>query len=621
MKKILLSLIIIIVIACSAFIYFENKSNDVPIIPIEKEQEIVDETQEDEEEIETVCDHQFDVILERKPTCLAKGLKVEKCQLCDFEVETTIDALGHDYHIVYDGKKPNYQLDCTNGDPKFKVDAICSRDNKHHGYVYVDAKYNIIQTPTTTSAGKISYTANYDNFDYVIEKNVAKAKSYDWTWAFQNDFNGDGIPELLPNTYKGKVKYTYRYKLNYDDLPGYPQVQDYGFTTDQQWDDAYLEDERLYNQFVVAAINNYGEGSQEYWQAVDDYNNAVNEIYDKLFAIDEAADLIYQADVKKYVDSHDCSAVGGFSNKKTYTVTENRNLCYWLHVPFDYDKNKSYPFVIFSPGEGGNINDYLNADGTVKGDSVIPYGADWCNAFFANWYNQVKQPGPSRDKYDCFMIIIYPTNSFFRGETLQGKGKAVGIVDMYNVKNIADAHKYTEEEMGGSYRYNYMSCYDSSLLQPPKDGQLCIQLIDKMMKKYNIDAKRQYILGASLGGIFTMDMISHYPNRFAAAVPVVTASADISEKNCKNLTNMNIWAISGSGDSNCSKFHSKLFVDSINAARAKYDPKNKHIAQYSFFPGGHSCGYIGSSTRKADQGVSITYATQVLDFMFDSKKD
>lgn len=97
-------------------------------------------------------------------------------------------------------------------------------------------------------------------------------------------------------------------------------------------------------------------------------------------------------------------------------------------------------------------------------------------------------------------------------------------------------------------------------------------------------------------------------------------AADISEKNAKNLTGMNIWAIGGSGDGTCSKYHAKLFVEAINAAREKYDPDSTNVAQYSFFPGGHSCAYLGGTARKADEGVSITYAAQVLDFMFSSSR-
>lgn len=46
------------------------------------------------------------------------------------------------------------------------------------------------------------------------------------------------------------------------------------------------------------------------------------------------------------------------------------------------------------------------------------------------------------------------------------------------------------------------------------------ELLDKVIESYPIDESRIYILGLSMGGMGTFDMICRYPDLFAAAVPI-----------------------------------------------------------------------------------------------------
>jgi predicted peptidase len=50
--------------------------------------------------------------------------------------------------------------------------------------------------------------------------------------------------------------------------------------------------------------------------------------------------------------------------------------------------------------------------------------------------------------------------------------------------------------------------------------QLTIEVIDALRTEFNIDPGRLYITGHSLGGFGTWYAITHYPGKFAAAVPV-----------------------------------------------------------------------------------------------------
>lgn len=50
------------------------------------------------------------------------------------------------------------------------------------------------------------------------------------------------------------------------------------------------------------------------------------------------------------------------------------------------------------------------------------------------------------------------------------------------------------------------------------------ELLDSYIKDHNIDTKRIYIIGLSMGGMATYDMTIRYPELFAAAVPICGAT-------------------------------------------------------------------------------------------------
>lgn len=55
---------------------------------------------------------------------------------------------------------------------------------------------------------------------------------------------------------------------------------------------------------------------------------------------------------------------------------------------------------------------------------------------------------------------------------------------------------------------------------PTKPMALFIEVLDKIMQEYPIDPSRVYVTGVSMGGFGTWDLITRFPDRFAAAVPI-----------------------------------------------------------------------------------------------------
>lgn len=76
--------------------------------------------------------------------------------------------------------------------------------------------------------------------------------------------------------------------------------------------------------------------------------------------------------------------------------------------------------------------------------------------------------------------------------------------------------------------------------------QLAMDILDKVIAEKNVDADRQYITGASMGGYGTWDAISRFPNRFAAAAPI--AGGGNLDAAASRLVDMPIWSGHGVAD-------------------------------------------------------------------------
>ena len=72
-----------------------------------------------------------------------------------------------------------------------------------------------------------------------------------------------------------------------------------------------------------------------------------------------------------------------------------------------------------------------------------------------------------------------------------------------------------------------------------------INLLDDIVSRYNVDTKRIYLTGLSMGGYGTWDLACGHPERFAAIAPFCGGGP--TEKAC-NLKNVPVWAFHGAKD-------------------------------------------------------------------------
>ena len=154
-------------------------------------------------------------------------------------------------------------------------------------------------------------------------------------------------------------------------------------------------------------------------------------------------------------------------SKEVFMSQKGDSLLYRQLEPQTIDGNTKYPLVLFLHGAGERGND---------NESQLIHGAN----MFTNPVN--------RDKYPTFALFPQcPTDSYWA--PVIGNGKV-------------------EERF-----YPYEA-------PMPHPLQSVKELLDKFIENNPVDPDRIYIVGLSMGGMGTFEMVCRYPNLFAAAIPI-----------------------------------------------------------------------------------------------------
>ena len=75
--------------------------------------------------------------------------------------------------------------------------------------------------------------------------------------------------------------------------------------------------------------------------------------------------------------------------------------------------------------------------------------------------------------------------------------------------------------------------------------EVLINLLDDIVAKYDVDTKRIYLTGLSMGGYGTWSLASAYPERFAAIVPICGGGKRYMANRLKDVP---VWAFHGAKD-------------------------------------------------------------------------
>jgi len=99
--------------------------------------------------------------------------------------------------------------------------------------------------------------------------------------------------------------------------------------------------------------------------------------------------------------------------------------------------------------------------------------------------------------------------------------------------------------------------------RPSETMQLVIELLAALPKEFSIDADRLYVTGLSMGGFGTWDIISRFPDKFAAAAPVCGGG---DEKLAGKIAGVPIWAFHGDKDTVVKPSRSRNMIAAIKEA-------------------------------------------------------
>ena len=194
---------------------------------------------------------------------------------------------------------------------------------------------------------------------------------------------------------------------------------------------------------------------------------------------------------------------------KTWKSPNGGNLPYRLHVPAKLEPGKLYPLVIHMHGAG--------SWGTNNVDQIKTGGAD-----FLSW---AKRHG---EEY----VFLAPQTPRRRKW----------------VDSPWENNKSTMKE------------------KPTASLRMAMEIIDDAIAHYPVDRDRIYVMGISMGGYATWELMQRRPELFAAGLPCC-GGGDVAQ--APRLKDIAIWAFHGSKDKAVPVCRSRDMVAAIKAAGGK----------------------------------------------------
>ena len=96
----------------------------------------------------------------------------------------------------------------------------------------------------------------------------------------------------------------------------------------------------------------------------------------------------------------------------------------------------------------------------------------------------------------------------------------------------------------------------------PNEIEVLINLLDDIISRYDVDTKRVYLTGLSMGGYGAWRLACEYPERFAAVVPICGGGQPFLVDRLKDVP---VWAFHGAKDEVVDVKKSEEMVDALKA--------------------------------------------------------
>lgn len=210
---------------------------------------------------------------------------------------------------------------------------------------------------------------------------------------------------------------------------------------------------------------------------------------------------------------------------KEYIPEEGDTLRYRILVPKEFEEGKTYPLVLFLHGAGERGND---------------------NAAQLKW--GVESFAEEEFRKDHPAIVIAP--------------------------------QVPEEDFWANI--NWRNEGTDLMDEPSKPLKLAYDLVLKMEEEMPVDSSRLYITGLSMGGFGTWDLITRYPDTFAAAMPVC-GGGDLTKAHL--LKDLPIWNFHGAQDDVVPVELSRDMIEAIRIAGGTPGyTEYPHVDHFSWIP-------------------------------------
>ena len=209
--------------------------------------------------------------------------------------------------------------------------------------------------------------------------------------------------------------------------------------------------------------------------------------------------------------------------EKEYYVEEGDSLPYRVLYPENFNPKKEYPVILFlhGAGERGYDNERQLALG---GDLFLK--------------DDIRKEYPA--------IVVFPqcdTKSMWTNRTKRQR------------KNNSWEFQFPTPEV------------------PSRPTQLLINMLDEFVDNDYVDTDRIYVMGISMGGIGTLEMLYRFPKQFAAAAVICGGNDKDLAKEYKKVP---IWFFHGEADDVVPPIYSKQVFDAVK-------DKNRHT-RYTSYP-------------------------------------
>ncbi len=195
-----------------------------------------------------------------------------------------------------------------------------------------------------------------------------------------------------------------------------------------------------------------------------------------------------------------------FAKKQHVSIVHQDTLLYRVLKPLVYDAQKQYPLVIFYHGAGERGND---------NERTLTHFAH----FLAN--------EKARKEYPCFVLV----------------------------PQCEEGRRWVEVDWAANTH--------TQPTQPSISLAMSLELIQATCKDYSIDTSRIYVTGLSMGGYATWDIITRYPELFAAAAPICGGGDEATASRVRDLP---LWAFHGDKDGVVKPARSRNMIAAIRKA-------------------------------------------------------